>query len=393
MNNFKTKVLIIGGGFAGVKTALELSDNHDFEVSLMSPRTNFEYHGAMYRSATGRSPLEVVVPLREIFENKKNVTHVLDSMAELRVQTREVEGGSGRVYDYDILVIAVGYEVNYFGIEGMALHAETMYDIQQAIKLRHALVGAFRNATPETTVNVNVIGAGPTGVEVVSDISNFANLVAGRHGLKNLNVKARLIEASNRVLPIMSEESSKMALARLEELDVEVLLGTSVTRCNEASVVTSSGEFESDVTIWTAGNKAHSLFSSYPDIFSLDERSRVKVSEFFQANSPDIYVIGDAASTPYSGMAQTAIHNGEALAKNLIRHTEGESMTPYEPLKPKYVVPVGTEWAVLETDEGSVAGTEGWKARRDADKWILECFLVYDLAKKHLDEGDKIARF
>ncbi len=387
------KIVIVGGGFAGVKTALELANNKHFDVTLITPRSRFEYHGAMYRSATGKSPLEVVVPLSEIFSEALNVRVELDSVAELRPQTKEIEGESGRVYTYDYLVMSVGYVVNYFNIPGMALYSENMYDISAAIKLRHRLVGAFRTAQPHKPVHISIIGAGPTGVEIASDIENFSKIVAGKHGLKDLQVHVTLIEAAPRVLAALSTDTSKLASKRLKDIGVNVMTDAKVTKCSEDHIVVNGHTHRSDITIWTAGNKANPLFENYPDLFTLDERKRVIVSEYFNANSPHVFVIGDAANTPFAGMAQTAIHNGMALADNFKRMAENKHLLAYKPKKPEYVVPIGGEWAVLETDEGVIGGIEAWKARRQADKWVLENFLVYDLANKHWRRGEKLAEF
>lgn len=389
----KTKVLVIGGGFGGVKAALELADDSEhFDVTLLTPHTRFEYHGAMYRSATGRSPLEVVVPMREIFSGAKNVTVELDSMIELMPENKLVVGESGREYEYDVLIMAVGYVVNYFGIEGMAIHAESMYSISEAIKLRHRLVGAFRANAGKKPVHITVIGAGPTGVEIVSDIKNFAKIVEGRHALDNIEVQPRLVEAADRVLPTLSQESSIHALRRLRELGVQVDLQTRVTKCSDDAIETDKGTKLSDVTIWTAGNKANPLFAAYPDTFSLAKSGRVAVNKYLQSDDPSIYVVGDAADTEYSGMAQTAIHNAIAVAANLKRVARNQRQQAYKPKKPAYVVPIGGEWALLETDDGVVTGSEGWKARRDADRWVLDNFLVYELANKHYQEGERLAR-
>ena len=386
------RVVIVGGGFGGVKAALELANNPNFDVTLITPHTRFEYHGAMYRSATGRSPLEVVVPMNEIFADAKNVHVELDSVTELRPEAKEVEGESGRDFKYDTLIMAVGFVVNYFGIEGMALHAESMYSIAEAIKLRHRLVGAFRASHGQKPVHVTVVGAGPTGVEIVSDIKNFAKIVEGRHALNHVEVKMALVEASDRVLPTLSEESSAKGLERLNEVGVDVRLNTRVTKCMIDAVETDQGTILSDVTIWTAGNKANPLFAAYPDIFKLAPSGKVVVGEFLQSEDPSIFVIGDAAETTYSGLAQTAIHNAIALATNLKRAAENQHQQKYEPKRPAYVVPIGGEWALLETEDGVVTGDEGWKARREADRWVLENFLVYELANKHYQQGDRMAK-
>lgn len=388
----KHRVIIVGGGFAGVKTALALSDDPNLQVTLLSPSSRFEYHGAMYRSATGRSPLEVVLPLSEIFHNK-NVEVLLDSMIELRPSENEIDGETGDTYIYDTLVLAVGYEVNFFDIPGMALHAESMYSISEAIQLRHKLVGTFRGAGADEVIDINVIGAGPTGVEIASDIRNFAKIVEGKHGLPDHIINVRLIEAGSRVLTNLREDSSVAAQDRLSELRVEVLLNTKVTKCDEQSIQTDNQTIKSDVTIWTAGNRAKHFFESYPDIFHLSDQGRVEVNQFLQAEDENIYVLGDAADTPYSGMAQTAIHNAIAAAANIKLQAQDKELTPYKPEKPAYVVPIGGEWALLETDDGIKIGQEGWVSRREADRWVLENFLVYELADKHYRSGENFAQF
>ena len=388
----QTRVVIVGGGFAGVKAALELSNDMNFAVQLITPHTRFEYHGAMYRSATGRSPLEVVVPMKEIFAESKNVEVILDSVIELQPENKQVEGESGREYEYDILVFAVGYVVNYFGIEGMAMHAESMYSIADAIKLRHRLVGAFRKSHGKKPVHISVIGAGPTGVEIVSDIKNFAKIVEGRHALDHIEVRPRLVEAADRVLPQLSEQSSQAAFERLQQLGVTVDTETRVLKCHSDAIETDKGTKLSDITIWTAGSKANPMFASYPGVFEIAESGRVMVNEYLQSLDDSIYIIGDAADTKYSGMAQTAIHNAIAAAENIRRQVKGEELKKYTPKRPAYVVPIGGEWALLEGEKEVIIGDKGWKARREADKWVLENFLVYSLAKKHFDEGERMAK-
>jgi len=388
-----TKIIIVGGGFAGTKLALELMNNDQFDVQLVTPHSRFEYHGAMYRSATGRSPLEVVLPFREIFAKAQNVEIVLDRMSDLRSEEKIIEGEAGTEYPYDFLVLSVGYVVNYFGIEGMALHSHNMYTIADAIKLRHAIVGAIRGREQNQSLHFTVIGAGPTGVELAADLQNFARIIEQKHNLKHIPIHVNIVEAADRLLPILSKESSAVALRRMHEVGVDVHLDTRAFKATSTSLETNHGLLQSDIIIWTAGNKANPLFAAYEDCFTLAKNGRVQVNEFFQAKKDDIFVVGDAAQTPYSGMAQTAIHNGVALADNLKKLVNSEQMKAYEPIAPAYSVPIGGDWAILEEDGKITTGAEGWRARRRADKWALENFLVYELADKHYQQGERLADF
>jgi NADH dehydrogenase len=150
------RVVVVGGGFGGVKTALELANKQNIQVTLIAPTGNFEYHGALYRSATGRSPLEVVIRIADIFSSCKNITFVLDAVVSIDEKRNMLVGSTGIVYDYDAVVFAMGNQVNYFGIEGMADYAATMTTVPAAIDLRTRLVGLAKNSLKSP--NVNVLG-------------------------------------------------------------------------------------------------------------------------------------------------------------------------------------------------------------------------------------------
>jgi NADH dehydrogenase FAD-containing subunit/FAD/FMN-containing dehydrogenase len=388
----KTKIVIVGGGFAGIKTALELRDNDNFDVTLVSPRSRFEYHGAMYRSATGKSPLEVVVPFGEIFSDDSTVHVAFDSVVEILPASRQVKGESGNYYHYDKLVMCIGNVVNYFGIPGMDENSETIYTIDDTIQLRNRLVDAFKNAHDHKTVDVTIVGAGPTGVEVASDILSFADIIASKYDIKNLKVRPRLIEAGVRILRGLSEEASSIAAQRLNDIGVDVVTGVKVLEATPEGIVTDNAMYASDVNIWTAGTELNPLMRNYGDLFPTAADHRVSVNEYFQSNDPAIYVIGDAASTQYSGMAQTAIHHAIWLANNVKLEVSGGVPLPYAPKRPDYVVPIGDKWAILESGGVVTTGIEGWNARRKADRWVLENFLPYDIADKHVRYGDQLAQ-
>jgi NADH dehydrogenase len=387
----KKKIVTVGGGFASVKLALELSKNDAFDITLISPHDQLEYHGALYRSATGRSPLEVVLPFREIFKDIPNVTLVNDLLTDLRAQTKDIKGLSGQVYPYDALVLGIGYEKEYFGTRGAREHCETMYTIFDTIALRNKMRDVFIKKQGQEC-RIVVVGAGPTGLEVAGDVQTFVDIVADKYGVAPVKPKVTVIDRAEKPLPMLKKETSEAVLHRLKQLNVDFMGGVGVDHCTSRHISLIGGAvLPADILIWTAGSRANSFFERYPDIFTLDPKKRVLTNEYMQASSPDIYVLGDAASTQYTGMAQTAITDAIQLADNFKRYVNGEELKQYEPKLPVYVVPLGHEWAVAQDGEKVIIGADGWKVRRDADYYVLSNFLPEQLAKEHWEKAFQIA--
>ncbi len=386
------KIVIVGGGFAGVKLALELANKPGFEITLISKNADFEYHGALYRSATGQTPLEVVMRLGDIFKEAKNVECVIDAIKECDPKANVVKSDSGRQYQYDRLVLAMGNEKNFFGIEGLDHFAHTMYTIHDTMELRRDLVELFR-LPHRKKVRVVVVGAGPSGVEVAGELQNFAHKVAEKYGHAAKEVEVELIEGAPRVLPILGEEVSKKALKRLEKLGVSVMLSKKVIKCSQNSIRLADGERAGDIIIWTAGSRAVPFYGQQPNLFTY-ERGKVVVDEYMHAvGHKNIYVLGDNAFTKFSGMAQTAVYDGAFVARNFLLELAHKKPQQYAARQPVYVVPIGRKWAVYEDKKNVRSGLYGWYMRRKADLWIYKNFLPYKQAVKTWRKGNRLAQF
>jgi len=385
-------VVVVGGGFAGVKTALELMNKPGFEVTLISKGADFEYHGSLYRSATGHSPLEVVLRLGDIFEKAKNIDVVIDNIVALNPTTKYIRGETGRQYSYERLVMCLGNEKNYFGIPGLDVYAHSMYTIHDTMTLRSDMVNLLTSKSRRKT-RVLVIGAGPSGVEVAAELHNFAHIVSERYGTTLKKIEVDLIEGSPRVLPSLSEKVSHKARARLAKIGVNVLLDKRVRSCSRNVVTLEDGERAGDIIIWTAGSKSADIFAKYPSLFEI-ERGRVKVGEYMQVPaSSDIFILGDNAATKYSGMAQTALGDAIYLARNFIREQKGKDKRPYSPKSPAYVVPIGGKWAVMQKGTHVRSGAYGWAMRRRGDLYIYKNFEPIRKAYKLWRRGNHLAAF
>lgn len=359
MKQQDTKVVVVGGGFGGVKTALGLKNKPGFSVQLISDNTHFEYHGALYRSAVGYSPMEVVIPLKEIFEDAKNVEVVLDSAAIVNAQKQCIASATGETYRYDKAVFALGNTVNYYNIPGLEEHTVTMHDIPSTIRLRKQLIELFK--TPrKKPVRIAIIGAGASGVELAGEIPSFAALITKKYGVPMPKLKIILIDASKRVLPMLSEKASAKTQRHLLEMGVEIHLNIGVESCENGTLCMSAGNLQADLIVWTAGSKPVDFYAKNPDIFTIGRGGRVTVNEYMQVAPYDnLYVIGDNADTPYSGMAQTALHDAKYVAHNLLREQKGEKLAHYYARRPLYVVTAGPKWAIMQQGTSVRSGRQG----------------------------------
>jgi NADH:ubiquinone reductase (H+-translocating) len=365
------KAIIVGGGFGGVRTALALANKKGVEVKLISNQSYFEYHAALYRSATGRSPLEVAIPLREFFSYAKNIEVIEDQITGIDDVNRKLTGESDSKYEYDSLVLALGNITEYYGVKGLKEFAYGVKTIHEALRLKRHLHEQLIRA--ETERNYIVIGAGATGVELSAELKAYLKKIRRKHKIKP-KFTVDLIEAGPRVLAAMPEDFSKVVERRLKKLGVKIILNTAVKAENIDDIQLPQGPIASHTVVWTAGVGNNPFFAKFPKIFDIGKAGRVTVDQYLQAK-PNIYVIGDSAVTKYSGLAQTALYDANFVAKNLLRVIGGSPKQNYKPKRPIYAIPVGSRWAAVLWGKTKIYGRLGWVLRRLADLRLYLTFL------------------
>lgn len=356
----KQKIVIVGGGFGGVKTALELAANKEHDITLISDQQNFRYYPTLYHAATGGKLGASSIPLSEIFQDS-NVKVAKDYVKKLNREKKIISGAKD--YEYDILVLALGVVTNFFGIKGLKEYAYGIKSIEEAHRLRdHIHKHLVDDRKPD--LNYIVIGGGPTGVELAGALPSYIHHIMKRHGIKDTKVHVELVEAAPRLTPRMPKPYSRALAKRLRRLGVKLYLNETV-QAETADTLTFSGHtLESHTVVWTAGVTNHPFFKE--NNFTLTEHGKVLVNEYLETEK-DIYVIGDNADSPYSGMAQTALHNGKFVADNMARQAEDKPRLMYEAAKPAYATPVGPRWAALIWGPFHTYGWLGWVLRSAAD--------------------------
>jgi NADH dehydrogenase len=378
MATAKTKVLILGAGFGGIKAALELCEKPGFDVTLLSDQENFRYYPALYTAATGAKMTASSIPLAEIFKGKE-IKIVKETAKTIDRQAKKLSAASGRTYIYDKIIISLGVVTNYFGIKGLSEYSYGIKTQDEAKELRdhiHKLL--LDEGKPD--VNYVVIGGGPTGVELAGSLPAYIKHIMKAHGLKDKKLHIDLVESAPRLMPRMPKSYSRAMAKRLRRLGVKLYLNQAVLSETVDALTVGEHSIKSHTVAWTAGVTNHPFFDK--NKFTLNERGKVKVDEYLRAET-DVYVIGDNADTEFSGMAQTALYDARFVARNILRETEGKRPKSYESKKPVYVTPAGPGWAAVLWDNVHIYGWSGWLMRSAANFLGYHDYEPWWQASKH----------
>ncbi|MGO3701803.1 MAG: NAD(P)/FAD-dependent oxidoreductase [Candidatus Saccharimonadales bacterium] len=353
--------VIVGGGFAGVKAALELAKRKTGKVTLISNKPYFLYHAALYATVTGSSPHETVISLEDIFSEYHSVDVVEDTIVSLD-PARNMVVGKATSYAYDTLVLAIGSETSYLNIPGMKNRSYGMKTLEE-ISAFHKHLKTEMIKDHHLDKNYVIVGGGPTGVELAGVIAPYIARIAKEHMVHKTKVHVTLVEASDRLLPTLSATASRKAQQRLEALGVKVLVDTKVRSFNKTHITLDDKKIPTKTVVWTAGAKNNTFFEEHPEYFQLAKNRRVVVNPYLEAYR-DIYVLGDNANVKGSGTAPAALAMGAFLADHLIRKSRNAPLKAYRPKKPAVMVPIGEKWAYAERWGIYMDGYLGHVARR-----------------------------
>jgi NADH:ubiquinone reductase (H+-translocating) len=368
----RPKVLVVGGGFGGIRAALDLAKQRNLSVMLLSDKPYFEYQPALYRVATAMAPLGAVVSLSEIFKGK-SVEVIEDRVVEVSPERKTVTESSGKSYQYDFLVLALGSEVNYHGLSVLKSLTFCLKTVRDALRLYehlNELFSSMEKATDEQKVeagHVVVVGAGATGAEVAGGLTADLRRLAKEHNLDASYVTVDLIDSGSRPVEELPEEISSKVQARLRDLGVNIFLHREIVEEQIQEIYLKDMHLKTKTVVWAAGVTPNKLYSKIEGL-SFDKKGRVVLDEFLRVKGhKNIFTVGDGASDPNSGTAQAAIHQGRYVAGAIGREVSGRKLQPYESKKSSVAVPVGTGWASVLIGNVKVNGRIGWWLRRLGD--------------------------
>ena len=380
----QTKVIIVGGGFGGIKAALELEKHDDIAVTLISDKDHFIYYPSLYAVATGGSSRQSFVPLASIFKGTK-VTVVIDTI-ETYDPERKLICSADREYSYDKAIFALGVVTSYFGIKGLDKYSFGIKSAEEVDRFRRHIHNEMV-ADHKIDKQYVIVGAGPTGVELSAALASHITHIAEAHNIRHKNIRIKLVEAAPRVLPRMSEAASDRVKTRLESLGVEVMTNEKVEWQDDDEVFVSGRSMPTHTVVWTSGVSNNPFFEAHNHIFTLAPNKKVTVNEHMMVND-NTYVIGDNALTQYSGLAQTALHDALYVAKDIVRAKHHKPRPLYRVVKPPVVIPVGKRWAILEWNWILIIDYIGHMIRRAADFIGYNDMLPIGLAFKSWQSED-----
>ena len=328
------KVVIVGGGFAGLRLARKLNNKPGFEIILVDKFNYHQFQPLFYQVATaGLDASNISFPLRKVFQRSKNVRIRLAELKQVVPAENKILT-DGEEISYDILVLATGADTNFFGNSNLAKHAFPMKSTVEALQIRHRLLQLFEDAhmihdeaTMQRLMNIVVVGGGPTGVEVSGALAEMKKYVLPKDypELDFSRMNIYLLEGAGKTLATMSEKSAQQSEKYLRRLGVTVMTNTLVSDYDGQDVVLKDGKLIPAATvIWAAGVKGN-----IPD--GLDKSLIAKGNRLITdrhcliKDQSNIYAIGDLAymETPkYPGghpqVAPVGIQQADLLAGNLI---------------------------------------------------------------------------
>jgi NADH dehydrogenase len=377
------QVVVIGSGFGGLFGTKALK-NADVDVTMVAKTTHHLFQPLLYQVATGiLSQGEIAPPTREILHSQKNATVLLGEVTGIDLQQRTVTSellGRTTTVGYDSLIVAAGAGQSYFGNDHFAEFAPGMKSIDDALELRGRIFGSFelaelaaeRGEPFEHLLTFVVVGAGPTGVELVGQIAELARRTLSRDfkNIRTEQARVILVDAAPQVLPPFGAKLGEKAQQSLEKLGVEVILGAMVTNVDERGVEWKFKDgrverVETVTKIWAAGVQASELGRTLSEQTGapLDRAGRIAVNpDLTLPGHPEVFVVGDMISLDHlPGVAQVAIQGAKYAAKEIERRLEGKpSQGPF-----KYF------------DKGSMATISRFKAVASVGKLRLTGFVAW----------------
>ena len=369
------RVVIIGGGFAGLTLARRLA-RMKCQVVLIDKNNFHQFQPLFYQVAmSGLEPSSIAFPLRKLFQKRRNVFLRVTEVAAIDTEKKHLRTPLG-IVNYHYLVIATGADTNFFGNKEIERKAIPMKSVAEALYLRNQILDHYEKALTTTDydlrqgfIDIVIVGGGPTGVEVAGALAEMKQYVIPKDypELDYMEIDIHLVQSGDRLLPTMSEAASRKALKFLQDLGVKVRLKTRVTGYDGKFAYLDDGSaIRTLKVIWAAGIRCRTL-EGLP-AGSVTNGNRLKVNRFNQLEGfDDIFAIGDIAfmtETQYPDghpqVAQAAIQQAKQLSKNFGNLLGRRPLTPFNYRDKGSMATIGRNKAVVDLPSFRFQGAFAW---------------------------------
>ncbi|MFQ5685330.1 MAG: NAD(P)/FAD-dependent oxidoreductase [Candidatus Scalindua sp.] len=368
------RIIVVGGGFAGLNAAKILGNSKGCKVTLIDRRNHHLFQPLLYQVAMAAlSPAEIAAPIRNILSGYKIINVIQDEVKEIKPESHYINTDHNE-YDYDYLILACGSHHSYFGNEGWEKYAPGLKTIEQATEIRRRVLTAFEEAEREESFNQQIkyltfviVGGGPTGVELAGAIGEMSRytLTKDFRRIDPTLTRIILLEGGNRILPSFSSKLSVLATRYLEKLGVLVWTSRLVTSIDSEGVYVGDEQILSATVLWAAGIQASGIGKKLG--VDRDSQGRVIVEPDLSLRKyPDIFVVGDQAhfshqtDKPLPGLAPVAVQQGRFVAKNIIRELGGQTRHVFKYMNKGQMATIGRSKAIVECGSLEFGGFTAW---------------------------------
>ena len=373
------KLLIIGGGFAGLECARKLANNEHFEITLIDRTNHHLFQPLLYQVATASlAGPDIARSIRQILSYAKNITVLMDEITSIDTTARIAVGNSGGTYLYDHLLLASGARTGYFGNDAWAEHSLGLKSLADAQNIRRTILSNLElaeltddDAERARLMTVAIVGGGPTGVELAGAFADLVHrsLKSNFRRIDTSKLRIVLIEGSELILEAFDHDQSIYARQRLEKLGVEIRNNTRVTQVRAGALDFKDGtSLEAAAIIWAAGVAASPLTACLG--IPLERGGRINPNpDLTLPNHPEIFVAGDIVSMKddegkvVPGVAPAAVQMGSFIAKMLQNEVSGDQRrTAFRYTDKGIMAIIGKNYAVARSGNVALRGFIAWLA-------------------------------
>lgn len=386
MSEDKKKIIVVGGGFAGIACAKSFNGQRNVDVLLIDKSNHHVFQPLLYQVATSSlSPADIAYPLRTTFSKQSNVRVIMGNVVFVDNQKKTLRLRDGITYDFDYLIMAAGARHSYFGKVGWEEHALGLKTIKDALNIREKMLYSFELAERTDDIEERkkfmtfvIVGGGPTGVEMAGAIAEIAKKTMIREFRKICSKDANivLVEFAPRLLPVYPKSLSEKAKQDLEEMGVQVRLNTQVTNITKDLIYFGEETLPTANVIWAAGNEAAPIIRLVTAHVERNGQALVNNDYSIQEN-PNIFCIGDCAKlsdargTFVPDVAPAAAQAGRYVSQLITNELKGKKRKPFIYVDKGSMATIGKARAVAVVGPFKFHGLLAWLMWSVVHIWYL----------------------